>query len=556
MKGPMSKSSSRIALLGGVLATAILIGASSLAGQQGGTPLVTNQDLLNGLKDPTRWLTYAGDYTGREHSPLMQINPRNVKNLVPKWTFQTDMPVPGRGFETQSLLLDGVLYVTGINDHAWALDARTGRLIWHYRRELPSGLRFCCGPVNRGFAVLGDRLFKVTLDAHLIALNIKTGGVIFDVVMEDYTHGYAATLAPLVVKDKVIVGVAGGEYATRGFLEAYDAKTGERAWRFYTVPAPGEQGSETWPNSDVMARGGGSIWVTGTYDPELNLIYYGTGNPNPDFYGDDRKGDNLYTESLIALDPDTGKLKWHYQFTPHDTHDWDSTQVPVLADVTMGGQPRKVVMLANRNGFFYSLDRATGKLLLAKPFTKAATTWAKEIGPDGRPVVLTETGRPEACLSDSRGSTNFNPPSFDSALHTFFVNVRETCVVYVPIKPAAGPVKPGQSMGGGGLQRYGDPFGALRALDATTGERKWEFRYTTYSMAGVLSTAAGLVFTGDNEGNFIALDSKSGKSLWHYQMGGPVWGAAPTTYMLDGRQWVLVPSGTTLVAFGLPTTSE
>lgn len=555
MNRPIANQSSR-ALVLVILGFMVPAAVRSVKAQQTGTPGVTYQDLLNSFKDPARWITYAGDYTGREHSPLSQINPRNVARLAPKWTFQTDLPVTGRGFETHPLLLDGVLYVTGINDNAWALDARTGRTIWHYRRELPPNLKYCCGPVNRGFGVLGDRLFKVTLDAHLIALNIRTGAVIFDVAMEDYTHGYAATLAPLVVKDKVIVGVAGGEYTTRCFLAAYDAKTGERAWRFYTVPGPGEPGSETWPGPDVMARGGGGIWMTGTYDPELNLIYYGTGNPNPDFYGDDRKGDNLFTESLVALDPDKGTLKWHYQFTPHDTHDWDSTQVPVLGDVSFAGQPRKVVMLANRNGFFYSLDRATGKLLLAKPFTHAATTWAKEIGPDGRPVVLTETGRPDACLGDSRGSANFNPPSFDPALNLFFVNVRETCVVYVPIKPAPSAIKPGAALGGGALQRYADPYGALRALDAVTGEKKWEFRYATYSMAGLLSTTSGLVFTGDNEGNFIALDSKTGKSLWHYQTGGGIWGAAPITYMLDSSQWVLVPSGTTLVAFGLPAESR
>ncbi|HYL36531.1 MAG TPA: PQQ-dependent dehydrogenase, methanol/ethanol family [Bryobacteraceae bacterium] len=520
------------------------------------TPSITYRDLLDGLKNPSRWLTYSGDYTGRQHSPLTQLTPLNVKGLAPQWTFQTDMPVAGRGFETHSLLLDGVLYVTGINDHAWALDAYTGRPIWHYRRELPPKLTYCCGPVNRGFGILGDRLFKVTLDAHLIALDRRTGAVMFDVPMADYRQGYAATLAPLVVKDKVIVGVAGGEFPTRCFLDAYDATTGERVWRFYTVPAPGEPGSESWPSQDVMTRGGGSIWVTGSYDPELNLIYYGTGNPNPDFYGDDRKGDNLYTDTLLAVDADTGKLKWHYQFTPHDTHDWDSTQVPVLADVTLGGQRRKVVMLANRNGFLYSLDRATGKLLLAKPFSKAATVWAKEIGADGRPVVINESGTADACLGDQRGSTNFMPPSYDPALNLFFVNTRETCAVYVPIKPAPGSIKPGERLMGGALQRYGDPYGAIRALDASTGERKWEFRYTTYSMAGVLSTASGLVFTGDSEGNFIALDSKTGKSLWHYQMGGPIWGAAPTTYMLGGRQWVLAPSGTTLVAFALPGAAQ
>jgi alcohol dehydrogenase (cytochrome c) len=527
---------------------ALTAGAVSVVGQQGGGSQVTFKDLLNGLKDPSRWLTYSGDYTGQRHSPLTQITSQNVARLGPQWTFQTDTMAFGtyKGFEATPIVLDGILYVTGLNNYAWALDARSGRPVWRYRRDLPERLTYCCGPDNRGFAVLGDRLFMVTLDAHLLALNMKNGAVLWDAVMEDYRRGYAATLAPLIVKDKVIVGIAGAEYPIRGFIEAYDAQTGQRAWRFYTVPGPGEPGSETWPHPDVMARGGGSVWQTGSYDPDSNLTFWGVGNPNPDYYGDDRTGDNLYTESLVALDADTGKLRWHYQFTPHDTHDWDSVHVPVLADLTIGNQVRKVVMVANRNAFFYVLDRLTGTVVVAKPFT--TTNWAKEVGPDGRPVVLNESGRPDACLPDQRGGTNFMPPSYDPSLKLFFVNARETCVMFVPMKPE---FRPGAPMTGGAPQRLGSAWGALRALDPTTGERRWEFRYPSPSMAGVLSTASGLVFTGDNEGNVIAFDARTGKSLWHYQTGSAIWGAAPTTYMLDGRQWVLVPSGTTLTAFAL-----
>jgi alcohol dehydrogenase (cytochrome c) len=401
--------------------------------------------------------------------------------------------------------------------------------------------------VNRGFGVLGDRLFMVTLDAHLLALDIKTGTVVWDVALEDYRTGYSATLAPLVVKDKVIVGISGGEYATRGFIDAYDSQTGTRVWRFYTVPAPGEPGGDTWPSSDVMARGGGGAWVTGSYDPELNLLYWGTGNPNPDYFGDDRKGDNLYTCSLVALDANTGALRWHYQFSPHDTHDWDSSHVPVLADLTIGGQPRKVVMVANRNGFFYTLDRTTGKVLVAKPFV--ATSWAKEIGPDGRPIVLEVDGS-ATCLPDMHGGTNFMPPSYDPVLHLFFVTARETCATYFPLKQE---LQPGQTSLGGGLRRSGDgDYGAVRAIDPSTGERRWEFRYGAPALGGVMSTASGLVFAGDNEGNFIALDSRTGKHLWHYPTGSRIWGPGATTYMLDGRQYVLIPAGTTLTAFALP----
>ena len=347
-------------------------------------PLVTSRDLLGGLADPSRWLTFSGDYTGRRHSPLTQITPANVHRLATQWTFQSGTMTRGRGFEATALALDGVLYVTGSNNFAWALDARTGRPFWQYRRELPADLTYGAqAPVNRGFAMLGDRLFMVTLDAHLLALDRKSGAILWDTVLADYKIGYSATSAPLVIGDtggdKVIVGISGGEYPTRGFLDAYDPQTGTRIWRFYTVPAPGEPGSETWPpSSEVLARGGGGTWMTGSYDPDLNLLFWGTGNPNPDYYGAGRLGDNLYTNALIAIDADTGRLKWHFQFTPHDTHDWDSNHVPVLADLNIAGTPRKVVMVANRNGFFYVLDRATGALVFGKPFTD--TTWAREIG--------------------------------------------------------------------------------------------------------------------------------------------------------------------------------
>lgn len=522
-------------------------GANVARQEQGPLPGVTSEDILAGLANPSRWLTYSGDYTGRRHSPLKQITPDNVQRLTPQWTFQAETLALGRGFEATPILIDGVLYVTGSNNYAWAIDARSGRPFWRYRRDLPRLTAGGSYPVNRGFGVLGDRLFMVTLDAHLLALDMKTGSVVWDAVLEDYRTGYSATLAPLVVKDKVVVGISGGEYATRGFIEAYDARSGKRVWRFNTIPAPGEPGSETWPSADVAARGGGAAWVTGSYDPDLDTIYWGTGNPNPDFYGDERNGDNLYTSSILALDPDSGELKWYYQFTPHDTHDWDSNHVPVLADLTIGGQPRKVVMVANRNGFFYTLDRATGKLLVAKPFTE--TSWAREIGPDGRPIVLDEDGS-KNCIPDVHGGTNFMPPSYDPALRLFFVTARETCVTYFPTKP---DLQVGQPTLGGGLRREADrAYGALRAIDPVTGDRRWEFRYATPAMAGVMSTASGLVFASDNEGNFMAFDSRTGKNLWHYKTGTPIWGAAPMTYMLDGRQYVLINSGTTIVAFALP----
>ena len=521
---------------------------------QAGNPSVTDtqgvtyEDILQGLEDPSRWLTFSGDYSGQRHSPLTQITPENVHRLSPQWTFQTGNLTRGRGFETTPLVLDGVLYVTGSNNYAWALDARTGRRFWQYRRNLPNDLTYgASAPVNRGFGMLGDRLFMVTLDAHLLALDRKTGGVLWEIELADYRVGYAATLAPLVIDGKVIVGISGGEYPTRGFLDAYDPETGERIWRFNTIPGPGEPGSETWPpDAENLARGGGGTWMTGSYDPDLDLLYWGTGNPNPDYYDETREGANLYTNSIVAIEAATGTLRWHYQFTPHDTHDWDSNHVPVLADLLFEGEMRSVVMVANRNGFFYVLDRITGEFLLGKPFTD--TTWAREIGPDGRPIILNDGS--QGCLPEPWGGTNFMPPSFNPALGMMFVTARESCATFVPQEPV---IEPGRNSSGGIIwidREQG--YGALRAIDVRTGERVWEFRYPQPTMAGVMTTVTGLVFAGDHDGNFMAFDATTGENLWHYQTGSRIWGAAPMTHMLDGRQYVLIPSGTTLVAFALP----
>ena len=525
----------------------------SVSAQHASSP-VTAQDLLDGFKNPTRWLMYSGDYSGTRHSPLTQISPANVQRLTAQWTFQVENMVTGRGFEATPLLIDGVLYITGNNNTAWAVDVRTGRQLWRHRRQLPAGLTYgAANASNRGFAILGDRLFMGTLDAHLVALDRHNGGVLWDIVVDDFKVGYAVTQAPLIVKDKVIIGIAGGDIPTRGFIDAYDPETGKRLWRFYTIPAVGEPGSETWSDPAVLPRGGGATWQTGSYDPELNLLYWGVGNPNPDYYGEDRKGANLYTASLVAIDADTGQLRWHYQFTPHDTHDWDSNHVPVLADVTIGGRARKVVMVANRNGFFYTLDRATGELLVGRPFTD--TKWARELGADGKPIVLnlgvaTPANPNPTCVPDYRGGTNFNPPSYDPSLQLFYVMARETCAIYTPLKQE--PVM-GRSFMSGGMRKLEEPdYSALRAIDPRTGEIKWEHKFDLSSMAGVMSTASGLVFAGDQDGYFNAFDGRTGKRLWRYRTGAPIHGAAATTYMLDGRQFVLIPSGMTVTAFALP----
>jgi len=530
----------------------VLAGVAVPIAQQTPAPgPVTQQDLLAGLKaDGASWLTFGGNYSNHRYSPLTQINPQNVNRLQPQWTFQTGTL---GNFESTTIVRDNILYVTGPQNVNWAIDARSGRQIWRYRRELPPNLTACCGLVNHGFAILGDKLFMVTLDAHLLALDAKTGAIVWDATMEDYKNGYASTLTPLVVKDKVIVGIAGGEYGIRGFIDAYDVNTGKRAWRFYTIPGPGEPGHNTWAG-DSWKIGGTGVWTTGAYDPEQNLVFYGTGNPGPDYHSESREGDNLYSCSLVALDADTGKLKWHYQFTPHDVHDWDATQVPILADLTIGGQPRKVVMFANRNGFYYTLDRVTGKLILGKPFVQ--TTWAKEIGNDGRPMMLpghTPDEKGEITCPDITGGTNFYPPAYDPQQRLFFVTAREACMTYYAWKPE---YSAGDRFTGGAGQRAKGPdmpvYAAVRAIDPATGDRKWEFKFLNMSTAGLLTTASGLIFSGDSEGNLLALDSRSGKLLWRYQMGATLHGTSPVTYMLDGRQHILVPAGTTLTAWALP----
>jgi alcohol dehydrogenase (cytochrome c) len=524
----MSSSVSRLRAAVALCLAAGAAGWIELAAQQAAT--VTADDLLAGLADHSSWLQFSGDSSGRRHSPLTQI-------------------LPGK-FETTALVRDGVIYATGSDNHAWAIDARTGRTIWSFRRELPEGIVLCCGRVNRGFALLGDLLYLGTLDAHLLALDRKTGAVVWDVVLADYRQAYSATGAPLVVKDKVLIGVGGGEYGIRGFIDAYDARSGERAWRFYTIPAPGEPGGESWPrNNESWQRGGASTWVTGSYDPGLNLVVWGVGNAGPQMFGGERQGDNLYAASFVALDADSGALRWHYQFTPHDVWDYDATHVPVLADIEFRGQPRQVVLNANRNGFYYVLDRRTGELLHAQPFAK--TTWAKEIGSDGKPVVLPDTIPDEegaTVCPATAGATNFMTPSFDPALGLYFVTFREGCMTFYAWKV---DYVPGESFRGGAGVAVPGAYGGVRALDAATGEVRWEFAYPTPTSAGVTTTASGLVFAGDSEGNFIALDSRTGRDLWHYQMGAAIFASA-ITYMLDGRQYVLMAAGTNLTAFALP----
>ena len=535
----------------GLAAAGLTLAAAALAqsAASGGLP-ITYERLLNARSEPGNWLMYSGDYRSHHYSSLSEIDSGNVHRLRARWIYQMHKPK----VETTPIVVDGVMYVTRPPSDVIALDAETGRALWTFEYRLSARVYVCCGEVNRGLAILGDTLYLTTLDAKLIALDARAGRVLWKQDLADPKLNYTATGAPLVVKDKVIVGIAGAEGGIRGFLDAYDAKTGRRAWRFWTVPAPGEPGSETW-GGDSWRNGGASTWLTGSFDPELNLLYWGTGNPGPDYNGDVRPGDNLYSCSLLALDPDTGTLKWHFQFTPHDTRDWDATQVPVLIDAAVAGRPRKLVVMPSRNGFYYALDRETGEFLFAKPFVKQ--TWAKAIDSKGRPILNpgqepTPEGN-ESIWPGVDGGHNWMSPSYNPATNLLYFSAREERRRF--FKTDAPEFQEGEAFfggGGGGGARFRpeESWGKLIAMNPGTGEVQWEHRILTPPWAGVLSTAGNLVFSATPSGNFYALDARSGKELWRFNGGDRVY-ASPVTFLSRGRQLITIPIGDVLIAFGL-----
>jgi len=521
---------------------------------------VSYDRLLRSGAEPHDWLTYSGTYAGHRYSTLTQITPQNVRDLELKWVFQARSL---EKFEATPLVVDGVMYTVQPPNDIVAIDAGTGRIFWVYSHQPSQLARLCCGRVNRGLAILGNTLFMGTIDGHLVAVDSKSGRLVWDVALARPEAGYSLTLAPLVVKDKVIVGPAGGEYGIRGFVAAFDARTGKQIWRFNTVAGPGERGGETW-GGDSWKTGGGSIWVTGSYDPELNLTYWGIGNAGPDRNGDSRPGDNLYTASVVALDADTGQLKWHYQFSPHDEFDQDATQIAVLADLPWQGKPRKLMLWANRNGFFYVLDRGTGQFLSGKPFVRV--TWADGFDEHGRPQrVPGQEPTPKGTIvyPGNQGATNWYNPSYSP----------RTGLLYVPawvnyaslfIKRPQTYVE-GQYFGGGegratdaqglrtatnNLRTDDEGYGAILALDPLTGERRWEYKMVDFTDAGILTTASDLLFSGGREGDFYALDARTGALLWKFAAGGQVQ-SGPMTYAIGGRQYVTVNAGNALYAFAL-----
>ena len=488
------------------------------------------------------WLTYSGDYASTRHSPLDQITRDNAKSLVPKWAFH----VPGaRRLETTPLVYEGVMYVSNTNE-VYALDAATGRLIWSYLAEGPRVRQ------NRGVALWGEGVFLITADCRLAKLDRVTGALLWDKEFASYEEGYSTSLAPLAVKGQLLVGTAGGGSGQRGFVAALSAETGDELWRFWTVPAEGEPGSETW-GGFPSKWGGAPTWTTGSYDPDLNLIYWPTGNPWPDFYGGRRQGDNLYSDSVVALDADTGELEWYFQFTPHDTHDWDANEQLVLIDREYQGRKRKLMLHADRNGFYYLLDRATGEYLQATRFVERLD-WATGIDENGRPIEVPDLepspSGVKVCPS-VRGATNWMSPSINPALGLLYVVTLEMCDIYTG--SAKEPVPSSGFRGGGNTQIPSEPGQFyLRALDSTTGEIRWEYKMTgpATMWAGTVSTAGGVVFTGDDDGALVALDARTGEHLWHFSMGNTLY-ASPMTFTADGKQYVTIATATDVFTFGL-----
>ncbi len=530
---------------------------SDLSKVGAGTGLTWDR-IRNAEKETQNYLTYWGDLGGKHYSSLNQINTANVKSLQAKWAVQ----LPGDGIvESIPLVVDGIMYTTGPvggSAEVLALDAKTGRQLWRYQRKQKVISPYEINRVNRGVTILGNRLFFGTLDAALIALDKRTGTLLWEVQVADTMLGYNITSPPLVVKDKIITGITGGEFGVRAFLDAYDPATGKRLWRWYTVPGPGEFGHNTWEGKS-WEHGGSPTWLTGTYDAELNTLYWPIGNPGPDINGDVRKGDNLFSCSVVALDPDTGQRKWHYQFTPNDTHDWDSTEDMVLVDRMWHGENRKLLMHADRNGVFYILDRTNGKFLAASPFVRAS--WVKGWDADGKPIT-TENWRanPEGTTvyPSLGGGTNFQAPSYSPLTGWMYLMYYDGPGHY-SIGPA--PFEEGKQFQGRGTgggfgpppnNGQAPPSQGLMAFDPESGKVQWKFELAQNALQpGLLSTAGGIVFAASEEGSFIALDAKTGKALWRFGAGASI-PSSPMSYAIDGKQYVAVSSANVLYSFALP----
>ena len=534
---------------------------------------VSYDRLLHADREPQNWLSYSGNYSGHRYSPLTEINRANVKYLQLKWSYH---PLYSKNTNSQNkmentpLVVDGIMY-TGTALEAVALDAVTGRQYWKLSRPLDPKAYYNAYEVNKGMAIAGDTLFWATVDCHLLAIDTRTGRIIWDKLLADFKKGYQYNVAPLVVRQMVLLGPATNEAGANCWVAAYDVKTGNEIWRFNTAPISADAPeAKTWLG-DSWKHGGSPIWNAGSYDPETNLTFWGTGNPNPGWNGDTRTpADNLYSNSVIALDADTGKLKWYYQFTPGDEYDWDSTQVPVLVDMVWQGQPRKLMLWANRNGFFYVLDRLNGQFLTAKAFVYQ--TWNDGFEETGRPIKNPKFWpKPMGGIvvnPGTQGGTNWYPPSYSPRTGLFYIPTWENSGGR-SAKYDAGEWKEGQRYTGstpppgvvttGGrasrppatYRKEEEGYGAIRALDPKTGDKKWDFKMVNYTESGVLSTAGDLVFGGGMDGTFVALDAKTGELLWHVNLGGPN-ASGPISYAVDGKQYIVGTGAGTLFVFGLP----
>ena len=523
----------RGALLGVACATTFGVAGTATARD------VSDQMLLNAANDPANWIMAPRDYSSTRYSPLAQVNTSTVKRLVPVWSFSFGVL---DAQNTTPLVLDGVMYVTSSHGKIFAVDARNGAPIWSYSHPLPEGIgkMLCCDLGNRGAALYKDKVYYTTPDAHVIALDRATGKVAWDVTVGDWTKAYTMTVAPLVVKGKVVVGMSGAEYPTRLYIEALDPDTGAQVWRRYTIPAPGEPGHDTWGNTDpdIWKFGGGSAWITGSYDPTLDVLYWSTGNPNPDWDGFGRVGDNLYTNSTLALNPDNGEIKYHYQYTPWDVWDFDGVNETILADLG----DKRVWLHGDRNGLLYQVDRTNGKLIWGKEISKV--NWMTGFTPEGRPIinqdkVPTYTKKAKDVCPASEGGKWWNPMAYHPELKMVFVPSREICV----------DILAGKSERVEGKYNLGiaeadwiKGYGQLVGFDAVTGEKAWTVKAPSPFTSGVLTTGGGLVFAGTPEGEFNAYDAKSGKRLWSYQTGSGIVGS-PMSFSIDGRQYIAVPSG-------------
>jgi alcohol dehydrogenase (cytochrome c) len=533
-----------------VLACSAGLAASPARAEQVRGIEVRAEDLL---VKPTaaNWISYNGDYTGRRYSSLAEINTSNVAQLRAEWIFHarnTDR------LEVTPVVLNGTMFVTAAND-AFALDARTGRVVWHYSRATSEGLiDDASRHISRGVALWRDHVYIETDNAHLLCLDIRSGNLIWDVAYADWNKNYGATSAPLVVKDKVLVGTSGGDDGVRGFVAAYEALTGKLAWRFWTIPAPGEFGSESWPK-DLYQHGGGTTWMPGTYDPELNLVFWTTSNPSPDFEGSVRPGDDLYTDCVLAIDPDSGKLKWFFQFTPHDLFDYDATETPMLIDAAYKGQPRKLLVQANRNGFVYVLDRTNGTFLSAVPFVEKLN-WAKGIDANGRPIGTDLKPTPEGTriCPGFAGATNWFAPSYNESNHLVYFLALEECETFFS-KPEPESFREGQMYYSTGVKRIGSEKSQkiLMAYDLENGTFAWKYPQigSGHSSGGTMTTSGGLLFFGDDAESFEAVDASTGKALWHFNTGQGM-SASPMSYAIDGKQYVAIAAGSDVFSFALP----